>query len=214
MGTGIADVGEQHKVIIMQMQRQEKKRLTRQKILMASYELFYTHGHENTSYGQIAKLADVGYGTVYAHFPTKEGMLIAQMNMLMEMQKTTLDSLSQNDRSDLEHALFLIDHSWGTISMLPQPLLAAYMAHRWGANKDDYIEGNALRDAMLKSIEGFFHKAQAKGELSPDIDIPKHMFMMDASYVKAVQVGRFCEEDRITAKAEFDAHVRYLLRLD
>lgn len=198
----------------MAKQRTEKKQITRQKILLASFELFYTNGFDTTSYAQIAKHAGVGYGTVYSHYPTKESMLLDQIQMLMHEQIQGLMGQDRGERSHLEHALQLVDHAWAMISMLPAQLLSIYMAHRWICEKSAFTISNELRDELLALIRRHFELAQAEGELSADIDIPLHIFIMDACYIKATQAGRFSDEDRKNAKAAFDEQVRYLLRLD
>lgn len=198
----------------MQKQRQEKKEITRQKILTASYELFNENGYDETSYADIAARAEIGYGTVYAHFPTKEDMLHAQMHMLMQMQEVSLIEQSQEDRTDLEHVFYLIDHAWRIIHSLNPRLLSVYMAYRWDVKRTEYYQDNVLRDSMLDIIKTHLLRAQAAGDLSPALDISKHMFIMDACYIKSIQVGRFSEADHKAAKADFDKQVRYLLRLD
>ncbi|PHR92363.1 MAG: hypothetical protein COA69_08270 [Robiginitomaculum sp.] len=200
--------------IDMAKQRTEKKQITRQKILLASMELFHTNGFDATSYAQIAKHAGVGYGTVYSHYPTKESMLLEQMQMLMQQQIQALIEQDRGARSHLEHALYLGSHAWSMVSMLPSRLVSVYMAHRWMCEKPDFIDSNRQRDKLLAIIGTHFEHAQTEGDLSADINIPLHIFIMDACYIKATQAGRFCVEDRERAKAAFDQQMRYMLGLN
>ena len=51
-------------------------RRNRERILVSAREVFATHGHE-AQVDEIARHAEVGVGTVYRHFPTKEALLEA-----------------------------------------------------------------------------------------------------------------------------------------
>ncbi|MCC7404428.1 MAG: TetR/AcrR family transcriptional regulator [Bdellovibrionales bacterium] len=48
---------------------------TRKKIFATAIELFQKQGFENTTVAQITDAADVGKGTFFSHFPTKEAVL-------------------------------------------------------------------------------------------------------------------------------------------
>ncbi len=57
--------------------RKRKKLVARSAILEASSALFLEHGFDKTRVETIAQRADVGVGTVYNHFATKAGILVA-----------------------------------------------------------------------------------------------------------------------------------------
>ena len=197
----------------MQKQRLTKKQSTHQKILNIAYQLFYENGYDETSYGEIAKAAGVGYGTVYSHFPNKDAIIIEQTHRLMKQQITELRDTEQGERGHLEHAVYLANIAWNMVSLIPPRLISVYMAHRWTTDKYTYAIGNQVRDELMDIIQDCFIKAQENGELSQAVDIPLHIFIMDACYVKATQIGRFTDEDRIAAKIEFDKQIAYLLRI-
>lgn len=55
--------------------RERKKEETRSRILKAAFELFVQNGFETTTIDQIADLADIGKGTFYNYFSSKEAAL-------------------------------------------------------------------------------------------------------------------------------------------
>ncbi|SFL96333.1 transcriptional regulator, TetR family [Salibacterium qingdaonense] len=57
------------------MKRTEKKQQTRQKILDAAAGLFRNHGFDNTTVQEITEAAQVGKGTFFNHFPTKQSIM-------------------------------------------------------------------------------------------------------------------------------------------
>lgn len=56
--------------------RQRKKLRTRQRIVDSAIELFTEHGYDSTSINNIAQHADIAARTFFAHFPTKEDILL------------------------------------------------------------------------------------------------------------------------------------------
>ena len=57
--------------------RERKKRETRERIVIAAPELFTKNGIESSTIDEIAFAADVGKGTIYNYFRTKENIVVA-----------------------------------------------------------------------------------------------------------------------------------------
>jgi len=71
--------------------RERKKKETREKIFSIAMRLFRTQGFSATSVEQITKYADVGKGTFYNYFATKEAVIL-------EFSKLTCQDLINNGR--------------------------------------------------------------------------------------------------------------------
>ena len=56
--------------------RSRRWETTHQRIYDVALELFQQHGYEQVSVGQIAKAADVSTPTFYAHYPSKEHLIM------------------------------------------------------------------------------------------------------------------------------------------
>ena len=52
---------------VLPVAKDDRKRVTRQKVLDAALDLFGTHGYERTTVADIALKANVGKGTVFLH---------------------------------------------------------------------------------------------------------------------------------------------------
>ncbi|HUL16492.1 MAG TPA: TetR/AcrR family transcriptional regulator [Terriglobales bacterium] len=61
------------------LRRARKKAATRAQILTTAVELFSRHGLEAVTVDQISEAADVGKGTIYNYFKTKEDVVVAFM---------------------------------------------------------------------------------------------------------------------------------------
>src|SRR5579872_5987757 len=57
--------------------RERRRRETREQILRAALQLFAKHGFANTTVEDITEAADVGKGTFFNYFPTKDHLLAA-----------------------------------------------------------------------------------------------------------------------------------------
>jgi AcrR family transcriptional regulator len=65
--------------VVITKRRERKKAAARSAILSAAIELFSQHGIDSVTVDQIAAAADVGKGTIYNYFSTKEDIVVAFM---------------------------------------------------------------------------------------------------------------------------------------
>lgn len=75
---------------------------TKRKLLDAAKEVFLTKGFRDATVTLIAKKADIGYGTVYSHFPPgKDAVLLHIMEEVMdEFYNVTLREYSPNSKEE------------------------------------------------------------------------------------------------------------------
>jgi len=195
----------------MQNNRHTKKLATRQKILDAAYELFERQGYDETSYTDIAKLAGLGYGTIYIHFDSKENLLLEHYLELIYKLADHLRPLKQDGRNALEHGRFLMDQVWCANITAPIRRLTVFFSYRWVSSKKDYDRVLDALNEVLDIIGSYFLKAQTQGLISSAVDIPIVLSLIRAAYLHALQDARFGDEERIAAKLKFDKQMDYLL---
>ncbi|HWH11834.1 MAG TPA: TetR family transcriptional regulator [Solirubrobacteraceae bacterium] len=82
-----------HSVESERPQRADAKR-NRERIIESARDAFAAHGPE-TQMDEVARLAGVGVGTVYRHFPTKE-------SLLGELVRQKMERMSDNTRAALD----------------------------------------------------------------------------------------------------------------
>jgi AcrR family transcriptional regulator len=76
--------------MVISSRRDRKKEATRIQIVKVGIELFSKHGIEAVTVDQIAEAADVGKGTIYNYFQTKEDVVVAFMVDLERTVQTRL----------------------------------------------------------------------------------------------------------------------------
>ena len=60
------------------------KHSTRERLVEAARTLFWKHGYASTGIAQILKETDIGSGSLYYFFPTKEDLLLAVLEWYRE----------------------------------------------------------------------------------------------------------------------------------
>jgi AcrR family transcriptional regulator len=78
--------------------RQRRSSQTRERLFRAALDLFAQHGFADTTVEDITNAADVGKGTFFNYFPSKDHILLA----FAEMQLTKLASIIENLRNTRE----------------------------------------------------------------------------------------------------------------
>jgi AcrR family transcriptional regulator len=155
----------------------------RQRILAAAAELFTERGLE-ASLDDVARHAGVGVGTVYRRFPDKASLADALFDdridalVAMAEQAQAEPDAWAGLTSFLEHSAEMLGSDRG----LRQILMFAAQGH-------DRV--SCARDRIRPAIESLLKRAQADGQVRPDLtatDVPIIEFMLAAVAEYARQV--------------------------
>jgi AcrR family transcriptional regulator len=147
--------------------RKRRSSETRERLFRAALDLFAQHGFADTTVEDITNAADVGKGTFFNYFPSKEHILLA----FAEMQLSKLESIVENLRT--------------TNESVPQFLrtLAVRMTEEPGRNPSlmralllANLSSTPVRDGMRinqtrghKLLTDFVEIGQRRGELRKDL---------------------------------------------
>jgi len=195
----------------MTKSRSEKKQETKDKILKAAYALFEEQGYDGTSYGEIARRAGVGYGTIYTHFSSKENLLLEHYLELIYGQVARLNKMIKREVNPLKLALDMINMVWNENATMPIRKLTVFFSYRWLSSKQDYDRALEALNTVLDIVGTALQKAKDEGLLGKRIDVALSMDLMRAAFLHALQDARFDKKERIEAKRNFDKQVAYLL---
>jgi AcrR family transcriptional regulator len=147
--------------------RQRRSAETRERLFRSALELFATRGMDNTTVEDITEAADVGKGTFFNYFPSKEHILVA----FSEMQLGKLQSLIDEIRGSREPISHFLHHL--TLRMTAEPgrspsvvraMLSAYLATEpvRKALEAQYFRGEALLSELMQI-------GQERGEIRRDL---------------------------------------------
>lgn len=148
--------------------RRERRRAeTRDKIFRAALQLFAQRGFMETTVEDITEAADVGKGTFFNYFPTKEHVLatygaerVAAVEGALERARTTQGPV-------LEIIRELACNVAGQSSESPELLRAIYAAHATDAAVRAELQ--ARMQTGRRTLAKIFRLAQQRGEVRKDI---------------------------------------------
>jgi AcrR family transcriptional regulator len=134
-----------------------------ERLLVAAREAFSERG-EQASMDDIAKRAEVGPGTLYRHFPSREALLAAvyrdDVDFMAKRAAELAGTLPPFEAlaTWLHEQLGYIKAKLGITAVLKNIL------------KDDAETFEWCRDSMRAAIGGLLESAQNAGEIRPDVD--------------------------------------------
>jgi TetR/AcrR family fatty acid metabolism transcriptional regulator len=163
--------------------RERKKSVIRERIIAKGVELFSRQGIADVTVDQIAEAADVGKGTIYNYFPSKEHIVVAFMvNFEREVQKALTSLIASQRALDATLSSFVLHqfrvkeryHSFVRV------LLTQMFLHT-----DQFlpymVEMQKVTDPPL---EKFFGRLQQRGAIRRDIRL-RDLIMV----FKTIQLG-------------------------
>ena len=150
--------------------RQRQKAETRSLILDAARALFEERGFDGATMRAVAAKAEVGLGTIFAHFPDKGALLIAALlEDLAQTDQQILETLPEKApiKEQIIHVAAAGFGYWCTRPALSATLLREmyFITGQWAEKRRD--ETARFIDFVCRLLDG----ARQKGELRADIDL-------------------------------------------
>ena len=147
--------------------RRERRRLeTRERIFHAALELFAERGFMETTVEDITEAADVGKGTFFNYFPTKEHVLATYGAERLANVERALQRARARDGEVLDVVRDLMKGVGGGPES-PALLRAIYAAH--ASRTDVRRELQARMDTARRLLAEIFKLAQQRGEMRQDL---------------------------------------------
>ena len=150
--------------------RERKKRDTRHRILMAGLDAFTSRGFEHCTIDEIARAADVGKGTVYNYFRTKEDLVVAFM-VDIERQTQAEAATVVQARGSVASLLTRFIESQMALKAPHYSFVRLFLAQLAGrATQGDSWVGEAST-ALDPPLVQLFEKLQKRGLVRTDVDV-------------------------------------------
>jgi AcrR family transcriptional regulator len=153
--------------------RRERKRLeTRGKVVRSATELFEQRGYESTTMEDVAAHADVGIGTLYNYFGSKERLLLAAFEEASEPLFLAAARLVESPDSDPEAALVrLIEVFEPLATMFKKSVLREMFAAALVQPSDRVEEFASIDVKFAASLGELLAKLAATGAVAAEVDI-------------------------------------------
>ena len=162
--------------------RERKKNAIREQIVAKALALFSRQGIADVTVEQIAAAADVGKGTIYNYFPSKEHIVVAFMvNFEREVQKT-LATITSQGTLDATLSAFVLRQF--RMKERYHPFVRVFLTQMF-QHTDQFLPYMAqIQKAIDPPLEKFFGRLQQRGAIRRDIQL-RDLIMV----FKTIQLG-------------------------
>jgi len=133
---------------------------TRQDILDASLVLFAERGYDKTSLREIAEQVGVTKAALYYHFPSKEEILVALLEPLVQMQNALVAELrggsltdSSTWASSIERLLDVVLANRPLVNLIDRNASAVMTLAHKGPFAESHLEMHRLTEALFANEE-------------------------------------------------------------
>jgi AcrR family transcriptional regulator len=183
--------------------RETRRTATRARLLQAARELIGEGGFDAVTIADVTERAEVGFGTFYGYFETKDAIVRAVIVDAIEHLAEANDALTADLDDPAEVMAVAVRHSLGIVHR--DPVLAGFIVQVVLSADDDLW--NALRQRMVRDVK----RGVQAGRFSADrVAVVGHMI---GGSVFAVLRAKLRGELGRTADAQTAASVLVLLGL-
>ncbi|MDP2697046.1 TetR/AcrR family transcriptional regulator [Thalassospira sp.] len=149
--------------------RSQRREETREKILEAARHCFGSAGFDATSTREIAQRAGVAEGTVFAHFPTKEELLVTcvgdQMAAVIERALHTMDP----EWSLPDKLMHVAACRFEQVCLQPE-MWRVLMSQIAFSPRKGAVHQVMANSGLIAATRAIIEEAQLNGEIDPDLD--------------------------------------------
>ncbi len=151
--------------------RERKKAAIRDRIITEGIRLFSRHGIAGVTVEQIAEAADIGKGTIYNYFQTKEDIVVAHMVNVERRVQAKLRRFARS-RAPLHSILsdFLLSQLRQKAS--DHEFARVFLAHMFLHREQFFPTMVELQKVVDPPLEELFRSLQKRGAIRPDVSLP------------------------------------------
>jgi AcrR family transcriptional regulator len=150
--------------------RERQKAAARDAILRAGMELFSRHGIDAVTVDRIAEVADVGKGTIYNYFPTKESIVVAFLANVERAVQRMLAPLEQTHRPLADTLVEYVALQW-RMKRRHHRFVKLFFAQMF-LNTDAFFPYMVeIHGLVAKNMESLFRALQERGDIRRDVSV-------------------------------------------
>jgi AcrR family transcriptional regulator len=147
--------------------RQRRSSQTRERLFRAALDLFAKHGFADTTVEDITNAADVGKGTFFNYFPSKDHILLAFGEMQLSKLESIIDNLRNTNEPVPQFLRTLAVRMTEEPGRNPSLMRALLLANLSSTPVRDGMRINQTRAHTL--LTDFVEIGQQRGELRKDL---------------------------------------------
>jgi AcrR family transcriptional regulator len=155
-------------VIVEGSRRERKRREIRERLLEAALDLFTKNGFDRTTIDDVAFAADVGKGTVYNYYRTKEDIVVA---FFLDIEREVQEQLNglAHDRRSLQAVLTGVIQLQFKLKEPHHAFVRVFLAQLCAKATAQTHWVHEIQTIIDPPLVRLFTKLQGRGVLRPDI---------------------------------------------
>lgn len=176
------------------MKREEKKRLTRARLVEASLECFSERGFDATTVEEITRRAGVAKGTFFNYFRTKVDVLLQVGAVQEEWMLAEIEHLERRSRMSVAQAVTELMIAAATRFPLTRPLLRAMYQATLQAPEESEAQVRHFAHVGMALIP-LCQRGQEAGELTTDLSAEEIAALIMQTYSGALLTWALTDRD-------------------
>src|SRR6185437_7239838 len=151
--------------------RERKHAMIRARIVSTAAQLFARHGFESVTVAHIADVADIGKGTVYNYFQTKEDIVVAYV---VEIERKVQERISEftASKKPLESILEEFIRFQLRLKKPYHKFVRVFLAQMFARTAELMPYMVEMQKAIDPPLEKLFQALQSRKLIRADLDIP------------------------------------------
>lgn len=181
--------------------RERKKSNVRARIIAEATRLFSRHGIANVTVDQIAEAADIGKGTIYNYFQSKEDILVAFM---IDVERRVQAKLADFTRSKAPLESLLADFLLFQLRLKApyRDFLRVFLGHMFFHTEQFLPYMVEMQKIVDPPLEKLFDGLQERGAVRRDLSLPDLILIFKTIHLGitalwAVEGAPFRETERV-----------------
>ena len=151
--------------------RARKKAAARARIIETAIELFARYGLASVTVDHIADVADIGKGTIYNYFETKEDIVVAYMAELESVIQAKVQKLVRRKGKSLADILTEYVRHQFQLKKKHHEFVRVFLGQMFSRTAQFMPYMMEMQKAIDPPLELLFRELQAAGKLRKDVEI-------------------------------------------
>jgi AcrR family transcriptional regulator len=159
---------------------QKRQQATRERIFRIAIEFFLNKGMDETTVAEISEAADIGKGTFFSYFPTKESIVVylGQILTISMLESARVARAQGSNIQAILEAFFKPSLHWHQSNRA----LSRYVMLAATRNLAAMHDKGWNLDELFTSLVAFLREGQEKGEFSTDFQAEDAALLIYGTY--------------------------------
>ncbi len=157
--------------VVIRSRRERKKTDVRERIVATALRLFSKHGFGEVTVEHIADVADIGKGTIYNYFETKEDIVVAFMVGVERKVQAELRRFAHS-KKNLETLLAEFVLFQLQLKQQYHPFVKVFLGQVFSRTERSLPYIIEMQQVIDPPLETLFRTLQGRGKICSDADVP------------------------------------------